>query len=194
MAHKIEFANRHGLRSEWRQQHLDPAAFWRRAGLTAGGTALDIGAGTGFFAIPATEIVGSAGRVLAVDTSLEMLAELASFVPLELADRLDRIQSEEYRIPLDSGVADVALLAFVTHEVDEPARLLTEATRLIKPGGHILVLDWDPDVEPPPGPPTEVRLAADAAAEALGAAGATLLARGVPAPGVYELLARRAGG
>ncbi len=191
MAHKMDFANRDRLRDSWRREHLDPATLWRRAGLASGSIAVDVGAGIGYFSVPAADLVGPTGKVYAADILPEMLADLRAFLPAAHAARLETVNSTEYSVPLADQIADVVLLSFVAHEVDDPARLIQECSRLLKPGGHLLVLDWDPGVEPPPGPPTEHRLAEEALVSALTTASLSVDARRPAAPGVYEVLATR---
>lgn len=191
MAHKMDFANRDRLRDAWRQEHLDPAALWRRAGLVPGAVAVDVGAGIGYFSVPAADLVGPTGKVYAADILPEMLADLRAGLPATHSAQLETVTSTEYSVPLPDRIADVVLLSFVAHEVDDPDRLIQECSRLLKEGGHLLVLDWDPAVEPPPGPPTEHRLPADALVAAIAGASLAVEARRQAAPGVYEVLAKR---
>ncbi len=191
MAHKMDFANRDRLRDSWRREHLDPATLWRRAGLASGSTAVDVGAGIGYFSVPAADLVGPTGKVYAADILPEMLADLRAALPGAHASRLETVTSTEYSVPLPDQIADVVLLSFVAHEVDEPERLIQECSRLLKPGGRLLVLDWDPAVEPPPGPPTEHRLAEETLVKAIASASLALESRRPAAPGVYEVLATR---
>jgi len=150
----------HKLEAPERLRWLPPGEVLGWLELRPGMTVADIGAGTGYFAIPVARAIGP-GRVWAVDLQPELLEVLqgklakpdapANIVPLEgtasstgLADRS----------------CDIALLANVWHELDDPAAALAELARILKPGGRIAVLDWRPDVERPPGPPLEHRLSA----------------------------------
>ena len=54
-----------------------------RACLQAGHTVLDLATGTGMVALPAAEKVGSEGRVVAVDISTGMLAEVCRCVNIQ---------------------------------------------------------------------------------------------------------------
>jgi ArsR family transcriptional regulator len=47
-------------------------------------------------------------------------------------------------LPIADGELDVALLFLVLHYVVEPARALSEAARVLKPGGTLLVVDMMP--------------------------------------------------
>src|SRR5437763_14192707 len=50
----------------WRDVVLD---CWRNAGITAGSQVLDVGAGPGYATVDLAEIVGRAGKVIAVERS-----------------------------------------------------------------------------------------------------------------------------
>jgi SAM-dependent methyltransferase len=99
----------------------------------------DLGCGTGRIAGMIAPFVG---RVLAVDGSREML-ETASEHLLGV-ENVDLRQGELEALPLDDGTLDAALLILVLHYVPDPARVLAEATRALRPGGRLLVVDMLP--------------------------------------------------
>ena len=96
----------------------------------------DLGCGTGQISEAIAPVVK---RVIAVDESGAMLTpakrRLASFENVEV--RSGSVES----LPVDDGELDVALLFMVTHFVLEPAKVLAEVRRVLKPGGRLLVLD-----------------------------------------------------
>src|SRR6185436_19243378 len=47
-------------------------------------------------------------------------------------------------LPIESSSLDVAILFLVLHYVAEPSRALTEAARVLKPEGRLLVVDMLP--------------------------------------------------
>jgi ubiquinone/menaquinone biosynthesis C-methylase UbiE/DNA-binding transcriptional ArsR family regulator len=102
---------------------------------------LDLGTGTGrmleMFA-PDLE------RGLGLDLSLDMLAVAR--------DRLERAnlrncsvrQGDLYDLPLGNDSFDVVILHQVLHFLDDGARAIKEATRVLRPGGRLLVVDFAP--------------------------------------------------
>jgi ubiquinone/menaquinone biosynthesis C-methylase UbiE len=52
------------------------------------------------------------------------------------------------------------VIAFVLHEADDPAALLREAVRLLRPDGEVAVVE-SPKIEGTPGPPIEHRIGED---------------------------------
>ena len=120
-----------------------------------GGTvAIDLGAGTGAFALRLAPLMGTKGRVYAVDDSADMLSILRSRNP---PPNLFTIKANFTSTGLDSGIADFCLAAFIVHETKEKQALVNEAYRLLKPGGRLLVLEWRAELDAP-GPPKQIRV------------------------------------
>ncbi|MBT9317258.1 class I SAM-dependent methyltransferase [Leptothoe spongobia] len=94
---------------------------------------VDIGCGLGH--VLAT-MGGNPAIMIGVDISLEALknAQKLGYTPL-LADAQD--------LPLKSGFADIVTLNATLHHCDNIERTLSEAARLVKPGG-LLITDLDP--------------------------------------------------
>jgi ubiquinone/menaquinone biosynthesis C-methylase UbiE len=144
------------LENEGRREELRPSDLMRNiAGLREGMTCVDLGCGTGIFAVPMAEIVSKTGKVYGVDDSAELLAYLRSKKP---PSQLELLQKDVRDTGLGGGIADFCLLAFILHEVKDPEVLVAEAYRLLKPGGRVMVAEWRPDAEGK-GPPKNIRLA-----------------------------------
>src|SRR5688572_29717749 len=117
MTQKFSYEERDLLRDDWRREHLDPDAFWRRVGLRRGQTVVDVGAGIGYFALPAARRVGPAGHVYACDVSPDMVRHMEREANKAGLGHLEPCRSAECRLPLPSHSADLVLAAFVLHEV-----------------------------------------------------------------------------
>ena len=124
------------------------------AKITGGDTCVDFGSGTGMFALPMAELLGSKGKVYAIDNSLEMLSHIRAKNP---PNNLILIHSDVKRTGLDSQIADICLLAFILHEIKEPGNLIAEAFRLLKPDGRLVVVEWKAEFDKP-GPPQRRRI------------------------------------
>jgi SAM-dependent methyltransferase len=81
-------------------------------------------------------------RVIGVDASDEMLA--AARARMDGVANVDLRRGALESLPLDGATLDAATLALVLHHVPSPALALTEAARVIKPGGRLLVVDMAP--------------------------------------------------
>jgi len=106
------------------------------AGVQAGQTAADIGAGTGFIS---EGLLRRGLRVVAVDQSAAMLEEMqrkfASFVGIDY--RLGEADS----LPLPVGTVDYVFANMYLHHVVSPPAAIKEMVRLLKPGGKLVITD-----------------------------------------------------
>jgi ubiquinone/menaquinone biosynthesis C-methylase UbiE len=145
----------HKLDNPERIKNLRPLEILKDiAKVSDGETCVDFGSGTGVFALPMAELVSSAGRVYAVDSSPEMLEHIKAKNP---PSNLFFVNSDVRRSGLDNQIADVCLFAFILHEVKEPGNLVAEACRLLKPGGRLLIIEWKAELDSP-GPPKHARI------------------------------------
>ena len=117
--------------------------------IAPGESVLDIGAGTGRLAAYVAEIVGEAGRVVAIDP-LPLRLDMAR----ARADRHfeTKIGRAEDLSAFDDGSFDVVYLNSVYHWIEDKPRALGEIYRVLRPGGRFGVNCHDP------GRPHEVRL------------------------------------
>lgn len=99
----------------------------------------DLGCGTGqLTALVAPHV----RRVIAVDSSSDMLQ--AARRRLENYRNVDVRLGALEALPIDNAQLDIALAALVLHHLPDPAIALTEAARVLRPGGRILVIDMLP--------------------------------------------------
>ncbi len=160
MSRKFDPAIKHLLLSEDRAQRFDRYELLRSLGVSAGKVIADLGCGPGFFTLPLAELVGPTGHVYAVDVQQEMVDELRRLLAKQSIKNVTVRRSSELEPGIPQGIADLALVAFVLHEIDQRSRFLLAARRLLKPGGKVAVLEWE-KIETPVGPPLEMRIVAD---------------------------------
>ena len=154
--------NAHKLDDPERQVWLPVADVIRAIAIRPGMHVADIGVGTGYFAIPMAQAVAPDGNVYAIDLQLEMLNMLRG--KLERPDappNIELVRGHASKTMLASKCADVVLIANVWHELDDHEAALQEAARILVPGGTLALLDWRPDKNSPPGPPSDHRLPAN---------------------------------
>ncbi len=157
MAHKFNPAHMEKLDNPDRRELLPPVKMLTDLGLKEGYTVLDIGAGIGYFTIPASEIVGKKGKVIAVDTSEEMIEKLKHRVSNAHIENIEILKSEEYDFVIENSTVDFALLSQVLHEVDDKKRFLLKAHEILKASGEIAIIEWERN-ETKFGPPIEHRI------------------------------------
>lgn len=96
----------------------------------------DLGCGTG---LATAALAPHVGKIIGVDASEEMLGAARS--------RLAALKNVEWRtgaleaLPIKDCTLDAAVLMLVLHHVPSPAAALTEALRVLKPGGRVLIVD-----------------------------------------------------
>ena len=163
------------LENPERLQWLPPAEVVAALAVQPGETIVDIGVGTGYFALPLANAVGAEGRVYAVDAQAEMLSLLAAKLRDSDPANIELIRAEADATGLPQGSCDYVFMANVWHEFDDRAAVVKEAMRLLRSGGRVGILDWRPDVEPENGPPIDHRLSHQDAAATLRSAGVTQL-------------------
>lgn len=122
-----------------------------RLQIEAGLTVLDVGCGTGEDARSLAQAVGSAGRVLAVDLSRTMLQEIRDRQRAETVDtdlEQDAIKltcAGVLALPFADSSCDRCRADRVLQHVTDGARAVAEMTRVLRPGGLLLVCDTDWD-------------------------------------------------
>jgi ubiquinone/menaquinone biosynthesis C-methylase UbiE len=159
------------LDAEWRVRELQPEQLVRGIiGVRAGDTCVDLGSGTGTFALPMARAVGEGGRVYAVDNSEIMTEQIRLKNP---PPQLVMVKADVTLTGLNDVLANICLLAFILHEVKDQEKLIAEANRLTKPGGRIAVLEWRVDADMPM-PPKHKRVTRERIEELFGQAGLSL--------------------
>jgi demethylmenaquinone methyltransferase/2-methoxy-6-polyprenyl-1,4-benzoquinol methylase len=132
-----------GLHHRWRQRTA------ARAELREGDTALDVCCGTGDLALELARYVGATGRVVGCDFSQPMLdlaraksvQRWATTVRFEYADAL--------QLPYEDETFDAVTVGFGVRNLADLDRGLGEMTRVLKPGGRMVILEITQPQRPP---------------------------------------------
>ena len=144
------------LKKPERLERENPELIWEKFSLKSDSTFIDIGCGVGFAAIPFAMKMPD-GVVYACDLSEEMLAMLKNELVDAGVKNVKTIKMDEVSVPLPDALADGALMQNLHHEFDNAVDNLKECSRLLKPGGMMVVVDWKV-METPGGPPLEIRV------------------------------------
>jgi ubiquinone/menaquinone biosynthesis C-methylase UbiE len=133
----------------------------RETGLKMSDKFLDVGCGDGYFSIAASKIVGSKGKVYAIDTYEQSIIALREQIHRDNISNIEAIIADVTKeIPLPHAVVDVCLMANVLHGFlanKEVESTMTEVARVMKSGGTLAVVDFK-KVEGTPGPPVSIRM------------------------------------
>ena len=126
--------------------------------VSEGMTVLEVGCGSGYFTIPIARMVGTQGRVIAVDLNGDRVEELR-----RKATRSGLTAHLEARVCTDrhlavgdqSGRIDFALAFYVMHQAADVARLLANVFEALRAGGRALVVEPGHHASPPEQHKTE---------------------------------------
>ncbi|HEX6753144.1 MAG TPA: bifunctional demethylmenaquinone methyltransferase/2-methoxy-6-polyprenyl-1,4-benzoquinol methylase UbiE [Solirubrobacterales bacterium] len=132
-----------GLHHSWRERAVE------RAELVPGDSALDVCCGTGDLALGLAGRVAPRGHVIGCDFSEPMLdlarekasAREAAGVRFEWADALN--------LPYDAGRFDAVTVGFGVRNLADLDRGLREMTRVLRPGGRLVILEITQPTRPP---------------------------------------------
>jgi len=142
------------LNNPERLKDIPPDLLWRKLAMAETDVLVDIGAGTAFFSIAFLQDAHPS-KVYACDLSDVMIDWMKENIVPQYP-RIIPVKAEEHSIPLDDAVADLVFMINLHHELEDPLLTLREASRLLKPGGKILIVDWKKE-DMPEGPPTHIR-------------------------------------
>ncbi|MGB6066467.1 MAG: class I SAM-dependent methyltransferase [Desulfomonilaceae bacterium] len=124
-------------------------------------TFLDLGCGVGTYSIAVSGRLGREGLVYAIDLWEEGIAILRDRIAKEGYTNIKtRIADIGAAIPLEDRSVDVCLVATVLHDLVESGvqeGTLREASRVIKPQGKLIIVEFK-KIDGPPGPPKSIRL------------------------------------
>jgi len=127
---------------EFREWLVDNAELvLREIGLKAGQSILDFGCGPGIFTIPAAEIAGESGSVIALDVRsqpLERVREKAVNVGLDNI-RTILVESPDLSTGIPKESLDVILVFDMLHSVTDSQRFFLELHRVLKKSGFLSI-------------------------------------------------------
>lgn len=158
-----------------RDQWQRPDQIMDTLGIADGAVVADLGAGGGWFTVRLARRVGPNGVVYAEDIQPQMIDAIARRVQ---AERLANVRpilgtSRDPRLPMG---LDAVLIVDAFHEMEDPASLLRNVARALKPQGRVGVVDFTPGGGGP-GPAPQERVSPDAVIKAASDAGLILARR-----------------
>ena len=157
MTHKFDFKQREELISARRKKILPAKKTLLDLGLKKDDIFADIGSGIGYFSFPASEIVGSQGKVYALDISQDMLNEIKKISSDINILNIELVKTSENNLIISNDIIGFAFTGMVLHEVDDLSLFLKEIKRIMAKDARFAVIEWK-KVKSDFGPPVEHKL------------------------------------
>ena len=145
---------------EERRKRQNPELILSSLGLKKGMCFIDSGSNDGFFTLPAARIVGSSGRIIAIDVDEEALLRLKTKLDHENISNVEIINKPSENVIVASNIADIIFFGTVLHDFKDPLQVLKNSRSMLKDSGLILDYDWR-KLNATIGPPYDIRFSED---------------------------------
>ncbi|HXK38080.1 MAG TPA: class I SAM-dependent methyltransferase [Candidatus Paceibacterota bacterium] len=125
---------------------IDPKEVIAQLPLSGTEIAIDLGAGSGVYTLELAKILADGGgKVYAVDVQQDMLTRLAHTVSDEHLSNVAFVHADieqQGGVHLADGMADLVVISNTLYCTEHRDVVLLEAARLLRPRGHLLLIDW----------------------------------------------------
>jgi ubiquinone/menaquinone biosynthesis C-methylase UbiE len=119
---------------------------WEKARIQPGMAVMDLGCGPGYAAMDLAEIVGPAGRVLAVDESASFLKHVHDLSVATRMHNIERVLGDVQELGTiiedGAGTIDAAYARWVFCFLKNPEAVVTGLKPLLKAGGRLVIQDY----------------------------------------------------
>ncbi len=121
--------------------------YWRRfaiskVGLNSGEKILDVATGTGKLALELADKVGERGEVIGIDLCPEMLDKAKDNLRKAGRQNIALVQANAEALPFQDCIFDCATAGFVLRNVADIEQTLQEMTRVLRPTGKLVCLEF----------------------------------------------------
>ena len=127
---------------------------WKRftielSGVRKGHQVLDIAGGTGDLTMKFSDLVGPTGKVVLADINASMLqVGRGRLMDRGYAGNIEYVQADAEHLPFPDNSFNAVSIAFGLRNVTDKDQALRDMTRVLKPGGKVMVLEFSKPKNP----------------------------------------------
>jgi ubiquinone/menaquinone biosynthesis C-methylase UbiE len=127
---------------ESRQREEDCEQLLKALDVKPGQVICDMGCGNGFYSLKLAELVGPAGKVIAVDIQSQMLGMLRAEMRKAKLKNIRPLLGTPVDPRLEPNSVDLVLLVDVYHEFSHPEQMLAAIRKSLKPRGRVALVEF----------------------------------------------------
>jgi len=123
----------------------DPQHILSQVPIVQGAVVCDIGAGSGFYSLLLSSIVGDKGKVYAVDIQKELLTKVANEARAKLRYNVEVLWGDAEKLggtKIRENSIDVAVVSNVLFQIEDKKTFITEIRRILKQNAMLVLVDW----------------------------------------------------
>jgi SAM-dependent methyltransferase len=128
-------------RSE-REAEEAPSKAIAALGIPAGAVVADVGAGSGYYTVLLSRVVGPSGRVVATDLQPGMLDIVRAKIAREKLTNVELVQGRADDPVLPANTFDLVLMVDVYHELASPQVFVRKLKDALKPDGRLVLIEF----------------------------------------------------
>jgi SAM-dependent methyltransferase len=140
-----------------RDRHGEAERVMNRLGVRPGMRIADIGAGDGYYTVRLAQRLGHGATIYAEDVSQPYLDRLAARLTREGIAGVTLVHGAPADPRLPEQSVDLAILAHMYHEIEQPYEFLYRLHAALTPGGRVAIIDNDKPTREHGTPPVLLR-------------------------------------
>ena len=130
---------------------MNPDKIVENLNIKSGMFVADFGCGAGYFTIPIAKKIKNSGKIYAIDVLNESLENILSKAKLYDLLNVKTVRANIEMVggsKIDNASVDLVILANILFQCNDHSSVLTEAKRILKENGSIVIVDWIPKKVP----------------------------------------------
>jgi len=140
-----------------RDTYQKPQEVMTALGIKSGEVIADIGAGSGYFTFRLAHHVGGKGKIYAVDVSPDMILHINRRIRELNVSNIVSVLSDPDDPLLPDHSIDRFFFSESWHHIETQAKYLALMKRMLKPGGEVVMIDFQKK-DLPLGPPLQMKI------------------------------------